>query len=100
MSEQELQKLADTIADRAKICSKNVLTTEEVASYTGLSVSYIYKLTAAKKIPHYKPTGKACYFNREEVEEWLQSNRVSTAIELDAQAAAYCNKTKKGGAKL
>ena len=34
---------------------KDVLTTEEAAEYTGLSLSQLYKLTCSKKIPHYKP---------------------------------------------
>ena len=106
MSEKELHELAatvatavaDAVAERAKICNKTVLTTEEAAVYTGYSVSYIYKLTSAKQIPHFKPTGKACFFNREELEEWMQRNRIATVEELDARAAAYCDK-KKGGVK-
>lgn len=102
MSEKELQELAnavaDAVAERAKICNKNVLTTEEAAVYTGYSVSYIYKLTSAKQIPHFKPTGKACFFNREELEEWMQRNRIATLEELDARAVAYCDK-KKGDVK-
>ena len=40
--------------------------------------------------------GKMCYFNRRELEAWLQSNRIASDTELAEQAAAYCN--KKGGA--
>lgn len=99
MSEKDKEiQLMNVVADKAKICLKNVLTTEEAAEYTGYSVSYIYKLTSAKQIPHYKPTGKACFFNRAELEEWMQRNRVATTEELEAKAVSFCN--KKGGAKL
>ncbi len=54
--------------------------------YTGLSRSYILKLTAARKIPYYKPNGKLIYFNREELESWLQRNRITPDCELDEQA--------------
>ena len=75
---------------------KEVLTTAEASAYLGLSESYIYKLTSLKQIPHYKPNGKLVYFNRAEVEQWLQSNRIATHTEISQQAQAYC--IKKGGA--
>jgi len=69
---------------------KKVLTFDETAQYTGLSKSYLYKLTSGKKIPHFKPTGKMCYFNREDLEKWLQQNRVSTSEEIDNEAQIRC----------
>lgn len=39
--------------------------------YEGL----LYKLTAAKEVPHYKPRGKMLYFNREEIDKWLLQNK-------------------------
>lgn len=48
-----------------------------------------------QQIPHYKsPTGKLCYFNRSELEQWLQTNRVSTIGELNQQAQSYCVKNR------
>lgn len=54
---------------------KQFLSAEEAAQYTGLSVKYIYKLTHAKQIPHYKPSRKL-YFKRDELDAWLMSHRV------------------------
>ena len=34
------------------------------------------------EIPHFKPLGKMCYFNRVEIEQWLQNNRVATSDEI------------------
>jgi excisionase family DNA binding protein len=76
-------------------CHKEILTSEEVAKYMGISKSYLYKLTMRQQIPHYKPMGKMCYFNRAELMRWLQRNRVSTDSEIDQKAQAYC--MKKGG---
>ena len=42
---------------------KTVLNFDEVAAYTGLSKSYLYKLTCSGGIPCYKPQGKHIYFN-------------------------------------
>lgn len=58
----------------------------------GISKSYLYKLTMRQQIPHYKPMGKMCYFNRAELEQWLQGNRVATSSEISQRAQAYCAK--------
>lgn len=94
---EELTQVADLVTAKIIFCTKEVLTSDEVAKYMGVSKSYLYKLTMRHEIPHYKPMGKICYFNRKEVEQWLQSNRVATDDELDQQAQAYC--MKKGGAR-
>ena len=90
------QRFADLITANIIFCTKEVLTSEEAARYMGISMSCLYKLTMRRAIPHYKPRGKMCYFNRHELEAWLQSNRVSTEEELDRRANAYC---MKGGEK-
>lgn len=95
--EQDLQKVADLITAKVSLNTKEVLTTDEAASYMGVSKAYLYKLTMGKKIPHYKPMGKMCFFNRKEIEMWLQANRVATDEELSQDAQAYC--IKKGGAR-
>ena len=95
--EQDFQKVADLITAKVSLNTKEVLTTDEAASYMGVSKSYLYKLTMEKRIPHYKPMGKMCFFNRKEMEMWLQANRVATDEELSQDAQAYC--IKKGGAR-
>ncbi len=74
------------------ITTKEVLTSNEAARYMGISMSYLYKLTMARAIPHYKPLGKMVFFNRLEIEAWLQSNRVATKTEIEAQAQSYFQK--------
>ena len=89
---EELKQMADLIAANIINCTKEVLTTDEAARYLGVSKSYLYKLTMQQKIPHYKPLGKMCYFNRHELEAWLQTNRVATDEEINRDAQAYCMK--------
>ncbi|MCQ2271154.1 MAG: helix-turn-helix domain-containing protein [Bacteroidales bacterium] len=86
---KEFKEVADLITANIINCTKEVLTSEEAAAYMGISKSYLYKLTMRREIPHYKPTGKIVYFNRLELEEWLQRNKVRTDEELNQQAAAY-----------
>lgn len=94
MTQDELDKLALAIGRNVLFAQKEVLTLEEVAQYTGLKKSYLYKLTADKAIPHYKPSGKTCFFKRTELEEWLTSNPVATAADITAVAQAYCMRNK------
>ena len=96
MTKEIIAEITDLVTERTLFATKEVLTSEETARYLGISRSYLYKLTMRREIPHYKPMGKMCYFNRREVEAWLQSNRVTSDTELTAQAAAYCS--EKGGA--
>jgi len=76
MSQEDIKQLADNITANMQICSKTVLTADEAARFLGISKSYLYKLTMKMEIPFYKPTGKVCYFNRLELETWMQNNRV------------------------
>lgn len=68
--------------------TKTVLGFDEACKYIGVSESLLYKLTAAKEVPHYKPRGKMLYFNREEIDKWLLQNKqevigMVTKIEID-----------------
>ena len=81
--------------------SKNVLTLEEVCLLTGLAKSTVYKMTANRVIPHYHAEGgKHLYFKKDEVEEWLTRNRVSSQTEDEQRAInEYFTKRQKGGLK-
>lgn len=87
---EDLKQVADLITANTIFCTKEVLTSDEAAKYMGVSKSYLYKLTMRQQIPHFKPMGKMCYFNRQELEQWLQSNRVATTAEIEQRAQAYC----------
>lgn len=86
----------EKVKDDAHLYSKEILTSDELAQYLGFSKSYLYKLTMKQEIPHYKPTGKVIFFNRKEVEEWVQRNRIATIEEINHKAQNYC---MKGGAR-
>ena len=98
------QALVEAIAANIAICQKSVLSAPEAAAYMNVSLSYLYKLTMARKIPFSRPLGKMMYFDRVQLEQWLMSCRVSTTDELTGRAEAYSARTrttsnKKGGAK-
>lgn len=85
----ELKPQLDRIEKNVLLAAKNVLDIDEVCLITGMSKSHIYKLTAKQLIPHYKPNGKNIYFKKEEIENWLLQNRISTKDEIDQQAINY-----------
>ena len=92
MIETRLSKIENML-----IGTKNVLTFEEVALFTGLSKSYLYKLTSSGKIPHFKPHGKLVYFERESITSWLLQNPIKTAQQIEIEAATYVVTGKKEG---
>lgn len=92
MNNVQINEVVDLVTDKFIFSTKEVLTSDEVARYMGVSKSHLYKLTCMGKIPHYKPTGKMCYFNRVEVEQWLQQNRCATTDEITDRANRYCMK--------
>ncbi len=83
--------------EKLLLCNKTVLTFNEAAEYTGLSKSYLYKLTSASLIPHSKPNGKQVYFSKAELDTWLLRNSVKTNEETNAAATNYVITKKIGG---
>jgi len=81
------------------LSQKSVLNFDEVVKFTGLSKSYLYKLTSTNRIPHYKPNGKVIYFERAQVEAWLMQNPIKTAQEIEQRATNYVVLNQKGGAQ-
>jgi excisionase family DNA binding protein len=46
----------------------------ETGAHTGLSVRYLQRLVAERRIPHHK-AGKAILFDLDEVDRWIESGR-------------------------
>tara|TARA_R110002049_G_scaffold343_1_gene2036 strand:- start:739 stop:1026 length:288 start_codon:yes stop_codon:yes gene_type:complete len=62
--------------ERLMTAHKEVLTFEETCDYTGISRSYLYKLTSAGNIPHSKPNGKLIFFEKKKRNDWLLKNGI------------------------
>lgn len=78
MAENQLASVIEHIRALA-VPAKEIMTVSDCALYTGLSTSYIYKLTHRKEIPFFKPMGKRIYFKRSEIDQWLLRNRQGNA---------------------
>ena len=85
--EKRLDRIEELLTQSLQ--NKTVLNIDEVASLTGYSKQYLYKLTSKNKIPHYKPHGKNIFFKKEELESWMLQNRQATSDELEEEAISY-----------
>ena len=85
---EKLEKLEQRIGEQ-NILMKEVLNFNDACNYLDISASHLYKLTSQKSIPHFCPQGKKLYFNRAELDEWLQRNRQTSTDEIETMAANY-----------
>lgn len=96
--EQEmiLQKLTniETMLQEQNLLKKEVLNLNEAAAYLDISASHLYKLTSQKQIPHFCPQGKKLYFNRVELDQWLQRNKQHSEDEIDQMANDYITRNR------
>lgn len=88
-----LEKIERLLTSQTML-QKEVLNFNEAAEYLELSLSHLYSLTSTKQIPHFCPQGKKLYFNRQELDAWLQRNRQTTTEEIEKMATDYI--IKKG----
>ncbi len=69
--------------------NKKVLSFDEACQYTGISRSFMYKLTARGEIPFSKPRGKLIYFDKEKLDQWLLSHQSKSRDEIKNEAVDY-----------
>lgn len=80
--------------EKLLIGNKEVLTFDEASDYTGISRSYLYKLTASGKIPHSKPNGKMLFFEKRKLVDWLLQNNRKSQKDIETEALNYTMRHK------
>jgi len=70
---------------------KKIIGIDEVCQMLDYKKPTVYALVHKRQIPFFKPQhgGRKLYFRRDEIEEWMQENRVETTAE-------YVNERVKG----
>jgi excisionase family DNA binding protein len=58
---------------------------DKAAEYLQFKKSYLYNLVSQKRIPHYKPNGKKVYFNKLELNLWIQQSKIKSIYEIEEQ---------------
>ncbi|MEN8122466.1 MAG: helix-turn-helix domain-containing protein [Bacteroidota bacterium] len=71
-----------------------ILNFKEACKFLSCSGSLLYKLTAARKIPHSK-RGKKLYFEKKKLLEWMTENEVSTQEEVRGNALSLLAKRRR-----
>ncbi|WP_167604958.1 helix-turn-helix domain-containing protein [Maribellus sediminis] len=84
----QLSQLKQMITEHS-LCTKDVLTMPEAAKYLSLSEGYLYQLISKGVIPHYKPNGKKLYFSRQELDNWVLSNKQQSRDEIRQSAEDF-----------
>lgn len=93
----EISEKLDRIESILKEQKEKPLTFLEACQYSGLSKSYMYKLTFKNEIPHYKPNGKMIYFTKKDLDTWLLRNRVESKENINQQAIDYVTRKAVAG---
>ncbi len=88
---QKLNQIEQKL-DEQNMLQKSVLNFSEACKYIEVSASHLYKLTSTRQIPHFCPQGKKLYFNRAELDEWLQRNRQQPLDESVNDAISFMQK--------
>lgn len=91
---KSIQEFMQIKFDELKLNMKPILTVDDLSKYLDYSPEYIYKMTHNREIPYYKPNGKKLYFKRDEIDEWVLSNKVFTQDELRAESRRIGRKNK------
>lgn len=73
---------------------KDVLTLDEACLYTGISKSYMYRLTSQNDIPFSK-SRKMIYFCRKTLDKWLLDRPQKTRQQIETEAISYITRNKK-----
>lgn len=73
---------------------RKLLNSREAADYLGLSLSYFRKLMMRRIIPMYKPGGKVCFFDPDDLDAYLTSIRISSQTEIENEAGNYLANNK------
>lgn len=83
-------KIKETMQTKRKL-----LNSQEAAEYLGLSLSYFRKMMMRRVIPMYKPSGKLCFFDPDDLDAYLKSVRISSQSEIDSEAERYLANNRK-----
>lgn len=91
---EKLDKIENLI-EKQSVLHKETLSFKEGCEYAGFSESHMYKLTASNEIPFFRPNSKKIYFNRKDLDQWLQRNRVDSKADLQRKAANHIIKNRR-----
>ncbi len=93
-------KIVEILQEIKNLLSQNkkVLNVDDLAEYTGLSKSKIYKLTQLKLIPMgNNPHVRQKFFNKNEIDAWLLGEPILSDEALEQKFSKQLLKNRKRG---
>lgn len=87
--------LLEEVRDILLLQSKEVLSIKDFCTFSGFSSNYVYSLVEKKAITFFKPMGKTIFFRREDVVNFLTSNKVDSKDAIQQKALQYFITSKK-----
>ena len=74
---------------------RKLLSTKEAAEYLGFKLSYFRKMMMRRTLPMYKPSGKLCFFDPDDLDNFMYGVRISSQAEIDEEATSYLVNRRK-----
>ena len=84
-----MKKEKCSLEEKQREKGEEILSLSEAAEFLKVSKSCVYKLTSAKKIPHFVPGGKKIYFKKSDLEDWILNSRVTPISEFENDTINY-----------
>lgn len=83
-----LESMIAELRGRPSAPFKDVMNTNEIASYLGVTPGHIRRMVSTGEIPCYKSeNSNRNFFRRAEIDDWRAQNRQKTNQELHTEAA-------------
>jgi excisionase family DNA binding protein len=93
---QALSEIMDERTAHSTSDVPDIMDVKQAANFLRLQITTLYEKRSQKSIPHFKK-GNKLYFNRDELQTWVQEGKVKTVGELQGEAATY---TRRKQSKL
>jgi hypothetical protein len=85
---QALSEIIGEGFNQSKPNIPDILDVKQAADFLRLKITTLYEKTSLKIIPHFKK-GNKLYFNKQELQVWVQAGKVKTNDELESEASSY-----------
>jgi excisionase family DNA binding protein len=81
--------LLEEVKEILLLQTKHVITVKEFCVLTGFSQAYAYRIIAKRALPFYKPLGGTIFFKKEDVFDFMSSNKVQGKEVTQQQVSNY-----------
>lgn len=71
------------------------MTFERAMEYLGISKGQLYNYTHQRKFRYFRPTGRRLYFLKSDLDEFISSNPIAPATEINEAAHQVVRKMNK-----